>query len=122
MGEKKTTLIKLVIIESIGSIVFNVVLNFLWPSLILFFGYSIIHGISTASYNKILSSHLVFVCVNFIFLSVCSCIKIIITPGSSFVEPFGIAMVFSIILTVLSLIFAVISKFIVGRQIKNNQP
>ena len=120
MDAKKSALIKLIVVESIVSIVFSVVLNFLWPSLILFFGYSIIHGVSVASYKKIFSSHLIFVCVNFVFLFICSYIKIILTPGPLLVGPLSFAALFSIVLSVISLVPALIVKFLIVLTAEKN--
>lgn len=112
MDAKKSALIKLIVVESIVSIVFSTVLHFLWPSLFLFFAYGIVHG-SLVGYlfEKILVPHLIFICTNTVALSV---VIYIVGRGGFLIQSVADAGSFAIILTIIltgvSLAAALISK------------
>jgi len=109
---KKSALIKLIVIESISSMVFSIVFYFLWTSLFLFFTYGIIHGVLVGFLlEKPLESHLIFLCTNTFALSV---VIYIVSRGSFLFQSVSdviiIAIILTIVLTGVSLAVALISK------------
>lgn len=112
MDAKKCALIKLIVIESISSMVFSIVLQFLWTSLFLFFVYSIVHGVLVGLLLKrTLLPHLIFLCAHTFALSV---VIYIVGRGGfliqSVADASSFAIILSIVLTGVSLVTALISK------------